>query len=483
MSQQENTYPIFNNYNLTSKIITITMLQIKYELNSSDLQTKLYHFWELSANKIHLIENNYDASKGAPVFTVQGKYTTRGWTEWTQGFQYGSAILQFDATGEKSFLESGRKNTLDRMAPHISHTGVHDHGFNNVSTYGNLLRLMKEGKTPFNDWEKNFYELALKISGAVQASRWTNIKNGGFIHSFNGAHSLFVDTIRSCRVLVISHCLGHSLHGEGEVRTSLLERALLHLEATAAYSIFYGEGRDNYDVWGRTSHESIFNTKDGNFRCTNSQQGYSGFTTWTRGLAWAMCGYAEQLEWLRASEKEDLYSFGGFEQVESYLLKAAKATCDFYIANTPVDGIPYWDSGAPDLYKIGDYCNNKADPFNSYEPVDSSAAAIGSQGLLRLGKYLKDKEDDSGERYWQAGLTVLDSLFDEPYLSTDPNHQGLLLHSVYHRPKGWDYIPPGSKIPNGESSMWGDYHAREVALYLQRIINKEKYYAFYNCIQ
>ena len=27
------------------------------------------------------------------------------------------------------------------MAPHVSHVGVHDHGFNNVSTYGNLLRL------------------------------------------------------------------------------------------------------------------------------------------------------------------------------------------------------------------------------------------------------------------------------------------------------------------------------------------------------
>ncbi len=35
------------------------------------------------------------------------------------------------------------------MAPHISHIGVHDHGFNNVSTYGNLLRLMKEGKITF----------------------------------------------------------------------------------------------------------------------------------------------------------------------------------------------------------------------------------------------------------------------------------------------------------------------------------------------
>ena len=31
------------------------------------------------------------------------------------------------------------------MAPHLTHMGVHDHGFNNVSTYGNLWRLAREG--------------------------------------------------------------------------------------------------------------------------------------------------------------------------------------------------------------------------------------------------------------------------------------------------------------------------------------------------
>ena len=418
------------------------------------------------------------------MFTVDGKYSTRGWTEWTQGFQYGSAILQFDISGDKKLLGAARDKTLTKMAPHISHIGVHDHGFNNVSTYGNLLRLMLEGKIPFNEWEKNFYELALKISGAVQASRWTPIKTGGFIHSFNGAHSLFVDTIRSCRSLTISHILGHVFQSEEDLKISLLERALQHIEATATYSVFYGEGRDVYDEWGRTAHESIFNVKDGNFRCPNSQQGYSGFTTWTRGLAWAMCGFAEQLEWLEETDENELTPFGGKEFHSALMLKAAKATCDFYIANTPIDGIPYWDTGAPNLYKLGDYLDKPANPFNDFEPVDSSAAAIGAQGLLRLGKYLIVKgEIETGNHYWQAGLTVLKTLLDVPYLSTDEKNQGLLLHSIYHHPNGWDFIPNGSKIPYGESSMWGDYHIREVCLYLQRIINNENYYTFFNCVK
>ena len=127
------------------------MIKIDPDLKPSDLGRKLKRLWELSAEKIELIEKSYDASKGSPVFTIKGNYTTRGWTEWTQGFQYGSSVLQYDATGERSFLELGRKKIVESMAPHLSHTGVHDHGFNNVSTYGNLLRLMKEGKLPFNE--------------------------------------------------------------------------------------------------------------------------------------------------------------------------------------------------------------------------------------------------------------------------------------------------------------------------------------------
>jgi unsaturated chondroitin disaccharide hydrolase len=460
------------------------MIKIDSKLKPADFSEKLKRFWQLSDRKIRQIESEYDESKGSPVFTVKGKYSTRGWTEWTQGFQYGSALLQFDAAGGNLTLENARRKILEKMAPHISHTGVHDHGFNNISTYGNLLRLMNEGKIPFNEWEKNFYELALKISGAVQASRWTPIKNGGFIHSFNGPHSLFVDTIRSVRALTVSHMLGHLLQGEGDMKISLLGRAIQHIQATAKYSVFYGEGRDIYDVRGRTAHESIFNIKDGSFRCTVSQQGYTGFSTWTRGLAWAMCGFAEQVEWLEVIEEKELESMGGKKALSELMLEAAKATCDYYIENSPVDGIPYWDTGAPGLSMMGDYLDNPSDPYNEFEPVDSSAAAIGSQGLLRLGRYLAGKgESEKGNRYIQAGLMVLNSLLEEPYISTDENHQGLLLHSVYHRPNGWDYIPEKSKIPYGESSMWGDYHIREACLYLQRIIDNEAYYTYFSCVK
>src|SRR6185369_10816893 len=116
------------------------------------------------------------------------------------------------------------------------------------------------------------------------------------------------------------------------------------------------------------------------------------------------------------------------------------------------------------------------------EPVDSSAAAIGAQALLRLGHLLAaDGKHGDAERYEQAGLQVIATLFDPdgPYVSADPDHQGLLLHSVYHWPNGWDYVPPGASTPRGESSQWGDYHAREAALYVKRLAEGASYLTFF----
>jgi hypothetical protein len=391
--------------------------------------------------------------------------------------------------GDDRFLEIGKRGTIRHMASHVSHTGVHDHGFNNVSTYGNLLRLMREGKIAHNEDEKNFYELALKVSGAVQAARWTKLADGtGFIHSFNGPHSLFVDTIRSCRALAVAHQLGHVLMGEQDAKISLLQRVVEHALNTARYSIYYGEGRDAYDVRGRTAHEAVFNTVSGVFRCPNSQQGYAPFSTWTRGLAWALCGYPEQLEFLRTgikSSASDFKAAGGVAEYSRVLTNAATATANFYLENSCADGVPIWDTGAPNLHRLpANYLNKPSDPYNKFEPVDGSAAAIAAQGLIRLGNYLNATGDKkAAAKYRQAGLSVARTLFTEPYLSTDPKHQGLLLHSVYHRPNGWDYIAPGQSVPNGESSMWGDYHLRELALLILREARGEHYLTFFDSIK
>ncbi|NNC41587.1 MAG: glycosyl hydrolase [Acidimicrobiia bacterium] len=455
-------------------------MRIDTSIEPASLGPSLQRLWEISGPKIKRLCREDSPGMATPVFTIEGRYTARGWTEWTQGFLYGEALLQFDATGDLEALELGRRLTRDRMTPHLTHTGVHDHGFNNVSTYGNLRRLMLEGRIPFGDWELAFYENALRVSGAVQAMRWTPIADGGgFIHSFNGPHSLFCDTIRSIRSLMLAHRLGHQLLAENDRVVSLLERGIRHATTTAEHNVFYGGERDAYDIRGRVAHETLFNVTDGRFRAPSTQQGYSPFTTWTRGLAWVMSGYTELLEFLTTVPDDELEVVGGRQEVRTMMLEAATASCDFYLEQTPLDGVPYWDTGAPGLSSMGDYLDRPADPYNPYEPVDSSAAAIAAQGLLRLGNYLRDGGQSSGDRYLQAGLTVLQTLLGDGYLSLEPEHEGLLLHGVYHRPNRWDHSPSGTGTPSGESVLWGDYHLMEVALYTQRLIEGGPYLTFY----
>ena len=75
-------------------------------------------------------------------------------------------------------------------------------------------------------------ELALKVSGAVQAARWTTIPGGGYIYSFNGPHSLFIgDSIAAGAGGGASAWA--FIDGEKDRKISLLERLIQHAEATA----------------------------------------------------------------------------------------------------------------------------------------------------------------------------------------------------------------------------------------------------------
>src|SRR6185503_12256625 len=129
--------------------------------------------------------------------------------------------------------------------------------------------------------------------------------------------------------------------------------------------------------------------------------------------AWAMLGFVEELEFLAIVPDDELAAYGGRQEIEGWMLEAARATCDFYIEHgTASDGIPYWDTGAPGLAALKDWAERPSDPFNDFEPIDSSAAAIATQGLIRLARVLAQRGVD-GSSYEQAGLQVLDTLVDD----------------------------------------------------------------------
>ena len=98
------------------------MIDLNTAPELKSLQPKLEKVFDLAKKKIERIDAEYDEAKGSPVFTVEGKYTTRGWTEWTEGFRYGIAILHFDATGDET---SSNRELQNKEACHqVSTDGV-----------------------------------------------------------------------------------------------------------------------------------------------------------------------------------------------------------------------------------------------------------------------------------------------------------------------------------------------------------------------
>ena len=83
-------------------------MKINFDISVADLREKLENFWDVADEKAIKLDQEYDPSIGSPVFTAEGIYTTRGWTEWTQGFQYGIPLLVFDVTGSPKMLEIGK---------------------------------------------------------------------------------------------------------------------------------------------------------------------------------------------------------------------------------------------------------------------------------------------------------------------------------------------------------------------------------------
>jgi len=82
---------------------------------------------------------------------------------------------------------------------------------------------------------------------------------------------------------------------------------------------------------------------------------------------------------------------------------------------------------------------------------------------------LPDRKQATGRRHAlsSSGLTIASAILDEPYVSADSKHQGLCSTPSIIVPMAGLHRAR-TESPNGESRMWGDYHARELALLLLR---------------
>ncbi len=375
----------------------------------ASLESALSRTVEVAARKLERTCENWPAGLAAPVYTVDGRwYRAKNlWTDWTPGFLAGQLWILAGLLGDGGWRSRAEEYSRALRARRFDRD-VHDLGFIFLSSYGRWWEALAA-----DDPLREHVEDILVTAGTVQSFRWNGIGEDGFIYSFNGPQSLFVDVMMNVRLLFWG-----ARHGAEE---EVERRALEHCRTSAKYLV-RRDGDALGDVDGSTVHEAIFNTDPGRgeFRCLSTQQGYSPFTCWSRGLGWAMYGFCEAFRY--TGERE--------------FLETAKLCAGYYLSQTPEHGVPYWDYGAPDIPD---------------EPVDSSAAAVIGCALWMLADHV---DGATARAYREGTLRIATTLTGPEFLSParDP-HEGILLQGVYHRPRGWGV---------NASLMWGEYFFMEL---------------------
>lgn len=321
---------------------------------------------------------------------AESKYVTRDARKWSSGFFPASLWRLYEDTGDMRWLTAARAYTAG-LLPVADFTGSHDLGFMVGLPAGLGARLDPD---PAN---RRTYESAVTTAARTLAKRW-NPKVGA-LHSadYNGQWGVIVDSAMNAPLLIE---VGQRIGGEEGRR---LERVGTEHMRTLARTFVRPDGS--------TYHRMSFDPQTGAVLGPVPGQGLDAATsTWARGQAWAINGFARAFELTGDPE----------------LGQAARSTAAFWTDRVPAGCIPSWDF----------------DVTNPRSPLDSSAAAIAADGLLRLAALEQDQIMADNARTTLATLTA-------PWLLTTYSvNPGLLLQQSVNVP---DDAREGSYV-------WGDYY-------------------------
>lgn len=323
-----------------------------------------------------------------PMYTEGGKWrhNKEAWTHWCDGFLPGMMWIFAKRTGDKKWFELGERYSRP-LEERKFDRNVHDLGFIFFSTYHRWHALT--GEQELDD--------VVIQAGQTLALRFK--EKGEYLSSFMGPESLFIDIMANVGIIV------YAAQKTGD--QALLDVAMKHC-LTSRKRLVRGDGS--------SSHEGIFDLETGEFLRQSTQQGYRSDSCWSRGLAWGIYGFTS------------VYQATG----DARMLQAAQASADYYILNTPADGVPLMDYDFPPEVE---------------QRRESSAAAIVAAGLLRLRDAVPDEA--KSVLYDNAAKRMLVTLATPPYLASEtPGWEGILKQGIYHLDKD---------LGVGESVMWGEY--------------------------
>ena len=310
-----------------------------------------------------------------PMYTVNGQFgqDRKRWTHWCDGFYPGMMFIFAEATGDEDWLNAAIRYTTPLEARQYDRA-VHDLGFLFFSTH---LRWLELGGPA------EHIQPLLVQAGKTMAMRF--MEQGQYLRSFVEPASLFIDIMMNVGTIFHAGLQTEDLH--------LLDIANKHCQTTRR-TLVRGDGS--------TSHEAIFDLNSGECLRQSTHQGFRGDSCWSRGLAWSLYGFTR--------------SFLQSGQID--YLQTAMLNADYYLENTPADGVTPWDYDAPESGPL------------AKSQVDTSACAIAASGLLDLAEVTPDRT--KARAYQDFALTSLKTLSEKYLGHLTPGFEGILNGGVYH---------------------------------------------------
>ncbi len=354
------------------------------------LRKTLQGAFDFSQSQVKSLLQKYP-SDYYPMYTVAGQFghDRKRWTHWCDGFYPGLMFIFAEATGDDWWLDKAiayatplEERQYDRA--------VHDLGFLFLSTHLRWLGLNGPAER---------IEPLLAQAGKTMAMRF--MEKGQYLRSFVEPASLFIDIMMNVGVIFYAGLK------TGDER--LLDIAHKHC-LTTRRTIVRGDGS--------TSHEAIFDLETGECLRQSTHQGYRGDSCWSRGLAWSLYGFTRS--YLQTGRRE--------------YLETAMLNADYYLENTPPDGVTPWDYDAPESGPL------------ARGQVDTSACAIAASGLLDLAGAAPDGV--RARAYRDFALTSLRTLSEKYLGKLTPGFEGILNGGVYHIHKN---------LGVHEAVMFGEY--------------------------
>lgn len=290
-----------------------------------------------------------------PYRTINGVYNDLSgdinW--WTNGFWPGLLWLAYRHTNNECFAISakGVEEKLDQCLKEFY--GVH----HDVGFMWHLSSVTNYKLTGNECSARRGY-----IAASVLASRFNPA--GSFIRAWNGKENTGWAIIDCMMNLPILYWASDYMK---DPRFSNI--AVAHAETVMKHFI-----RED----GSSKHICKFDPITGEYVENYGGQGYSAESSWGRGTAWALYGFALSSKYTGKKEFTD----------------TAKRIANFFISHLPEDYVPFADFKAPaevNIYK------------------DSSAAAIAASGLLLLSRLV---EDDEKACYVNAATKMVESLYN-----------------------------------------------------------------------